>query len=158
MALTSDEGLFRLFEESDPLARLDEIIAGSLAIKKKVVEEDERESGLRRILNFGHTLGHAMESESHKGDEPLYHGEAVALGMIPMCAPEVRERLIAVLKKLGLPTHYEGDVSLLAEALAHDKKMAGESIHLIYVDRVGSFRQEKKTFSAFADEVKGLTL
>lgn len=156
MALTSDEKLFSLFEEGDPMEHLDEIIAGSLAIKRKVVEEDEKETGLRRILNFGHTLGHGMESESHKTESPLYHGEAVALGMLPMCAPEVRARLIPVLERLGLPTRYEGEISLCLDAVAHDKKVSGASIHLVYVDRVGSFRQEKKNFTAFAEEVKGL--
>ncbi len=155
MALTFDEKLFQLFEEKDPMEKIDLIIQKSLLAKKRVVEEDERESGLRKVLNFGHTLAHAIESESLKTKEPLYHGEAVALGMIPMCSEKVKERLLPVLKKLSLPTKWEGDPALLVEALSHDKKMAGDQITLVRVDEIGSFRMETKPFSRFAEEVKG---
>ncbi|MBR5295576.1 MAG: 3-dehydroquinate synthase [Clostridia bacterium] len=155
MALTFDEDFFRVFEEEDPMEKIDLIIEKSLLAKKMVVEEDEKEAGLRKVLNFGHTLAHGFESESFKTGEPLYHGECVALGMIPMCSKEVKERLIPVLQKLSLPTKWEGDAIGVVEAVSHDKKMSGKEITLVRVDKVGSFRLEKIPFSAFAEEVKG---
>ena len=80
MAATSDRILFELFEKEDPLSHLDTIIERSLRIKKQVVEQDTKERGLRRVLNFGHTVGHAIESVC--GLSGLYHGECVALGML----------------------------------------------------------------------------
>ena len=108
MGLTSDAALFDIFESGDPYARIDEVIERSLKVKKSVVEQDERESGLRKILNFGHTVGHGIESEGEL--RGLYHGECVALGMLPMCSDEVRERLLGVLKRVGLPIELDLDV------------------------------------------------
>lgn len=154
MAMTFDEEFFRIFETEDFMEKIDLIIEKSLLAKKRVVEEDEKESGLRKVLNFGHTLAHAIESESHKTSSPYYHGESVSLGMIPMCSPEAKKRLVPVLEKLSLPTTWEGDGASLIEALGHDKKMSGSDITVIRVDRIGSFRMEKMPFSAFAEEVK----
>ncbi len=154
MALTSDASLFSLFEEKKAQQEIDLVIEKSIRIKAQVVEEDEKEKGLRKILNFGHTLAHAIESESLKTGFPLFHGESVALGMIPMCSPAVRARLLPVLASLGLPTRWEGKGEDLLGALSHDKKLNGGEITLIRVDEVGSFRMETMPFSAFAEEVK----
>jgi hypothetical protein len=82
-------------------------------IKKAVVEKDERESGLRKILNFGHTFGHAVEAaEEMRG---FYHGECVAIGMMATSSEEVKKRLIPVLKKLSLPYSYDGDCTLILD-------------------------------------------
>ena len=140
MALTSDAELFELFERGDAIENIDTIIERSLRIKKAVVEEDEKEQGLRRILNFGHTLGHGIEGNSF---DTLYHGECVALGMIPMCAPDVRERLISVLQKLGLPTKMEGNLETILNLTSHDKKCEGEAVNVVFVDAVGFFRIAK---------------
>ncbi|MCR4904835.1 MAG: 3-dehydroquinate synthase [Clostridiales bacterium] len=153
MAATSDADLFRLFEEDDPMTRLPEIIRRSLCIKKAVVEADERESGLRRILNFGHTLGHAIESTEAPN---LLHGECVALGMLPMMDEEARGRMRAVLEKLGLPTTYEGDPARIAEALTHDKKSAADGIDAVYVDRIGSCRVEKTPVSVLMERYRAV--
>jgi len=158
MGLSLDEELFSFFEEDNFSEKMDRIIEKSLCAKRRVVEEDEREGGLRKVLNFGHTLAHAFESESFRLGKDLYHGEAVALGMIPMCSPEVRKRLIPVLERLQLPTRWEGSPEDLIEAMSHDKKMEGSSITVIRSDRVGSFRMEKIPFSRLAEEVKGWAL
>ena len=92
MGLTSDKELFNIFEKGSVDESLEEIIERSLLVKKKVVEQDEKETGLRKILNFGHTVGHGIESEAELSG--LYHGECVALGMLPMCGDAVRERLL----------------------------------------------------------------
>lgn len=137
MSLTSDGELFEIFEQNEPTELLDTIIERALIIKKRVVEEDERESGLRKILNFGHTVAHAIESEN--GMENYYHGECVAMGMLFMCSDAVRERLLPVLNKLNLPTLTSFDSDKLLSAIRHDKKMSGERITVVYVSRVGSF-------------------
>ncbi|MBQ8431709.1 MAG: 3-dehydroquinate synthase [Clostridia bacterium] len=135
-SLTSDAELFAIIEQGVTEETLETVIEKALQIKKAVVEEDEKESGLRRILNFGHTLGHGIESES--GLDGLYHGECVALGMIPMCSASVRERLIPVLAALGLPTVVEGDLETILNIAAHDKKRSGSDISVVWVESIGS--------------------
>ena len=144
MSLTSDKELFEFFEtEEINEDNIEWVITRALAIKKAVVEEDEKETGLRKILNFGHTIGHGIEAlEELSG---LYHGECVALGMIPMCQGELRNRLIRVLEKLGLPTEYKGDIEKVIEFIAHDKKSTEGGVSAIFVDTPGSFRIEKIT-------------
>lgn len=138
MALTSDAELFSLFETESVAAHLDTIIERSVRTKAAVVAQDETEQGLRRVLNFGHTIGHAIES--FEGLHGLYHGECVALGMLPMCSEEVRARLVPVLQKLGLPTALTMDRNAVADAMLHDKKMLKDGVSAVYVDSVGSFR------------------
>lgn len=137
MSLTSDQELFELFEQQDVESNLDEIILRSLNIKKSVVEQDEKEAGLRRILNFGHTVGHGIESS--EGMSHLYHGECVALGMIPMCGEELRPRLIEVLKKCKLYQKLDYDWEKITEAAFHDKKADGDTVTVTTVNQPGSF-------------------
>ena len=137
------------------MEKIETVIEKSLRIKKMVVEEDEKEGGKRKVLNFGHTLGHAIERESHQGKNPLLHGECVAIGMIPMCAPEAANRILAVLEKMGLPTECEFSKEKLIGAMQKDKKTAGDRITLIRVDQIGSHRMETIPFSLFANEMKG---
>jgi len=139
MALTFDETLFSLFEAEDPEEALERIIVQSLKLKISVVEQDEKEAGLRKVLNFGHTVGHGIESLGLG----YYHGECVALGMLPMSSPAVRERLIPVLRKLNLPVTADFDREAALKALSHDKKGESGSISAVFVDEIGSFRMEK---------------
>ena len=141
MALCFDAELFELFERGEALSRIETVIERSLMIKKSVVEQDERETGLRRVLNFGHTLGHGIEGEASLRD--LYHGECVSLGMIPMCSPEVRRRLLPVLTSLSLPTVIEGDLQKILSIVSHDKKCEGSDISVVYVNEVGQFEMKK---------------
>lgn len=158
MSLTSDKDLFAIFENSDlsDNAVIDDIIYRSLLIKKYVVEEDERESGLRKILNFGHTLAHAIESVN--GMEKYYHGECVGIGMIPMCSQNIKERLLPVLEKLGLPTRLEENAQEIIEASRHDKKAFGDSITVVTVEEIGSFKMKNLTFGEFSDLVRSVAL
>ncbi len=144
MAATSDPALFSLLENGCIEDHLDEMIAQSLRIKKQVVEQDTKETGLRRVLNFGHTVGHAIESTC--GLTGLYHGECVGLGMLVMCAPAVRERLVRVLKKAGLPTSYPLDREQVIAAMAMDKKVAGEQITVAYLPEIGRYQLETVPF------------
>ena len=127
MGATSDPELFEIFEKNDVLSSpdlIDEIIIRAVTAKRDVVEIDEREGGLRKVLNFGHTLGHAIESSLGL---TLLHGECVALGIPPMCEGTVKERLQTALKNIGLETDaakYISDKSTVFTALTHDKKSA----------------------------------
>ena len=152
MSLTSDKELFGIFETENIKENIDIIIERSLKIKRDVVEKDEKEGGLRKILNFGHTLAHAIESEN--GMENLYHGECVALGMIPMCSQSVRERLVPVLKKLNLPTSTDFDIDTLISAMRHDKKLMGDEITVIFVPEIGKYEMREMPFDTFSKEIK----
>ncbi len=137
MSLTSDKALFELLENQDLESNLEEIIIRSLNIKKSVVEQDEKETGLRRILNFGHTIGHGIESSD--GMSELYHGECVALGMIPMCGDRIRPRVIEVLKKYNLYRELKYDWDKVTKAAFHDKKADGDTVTVTMVNEIGSF-------------------
>ena len=153
MSLTSDAELFEFFEtEEVNEGNIEWVITRALAIKKAVVEEDEKERGLRKILNFGHTIGHGIEAVEELSG--LYHGECVALGMLPMCKDELRARLIKVLERLGLPTKYSGDLEKVIEFIAHDKKSTEGGVSAIFVDTPGSFRIEKITKEELGDLAK----
>ncbi len=137
MAINFDESLLALFETDDYLSCIDRIIAASLRIKAAVVAADEKESGLRRVLNFGHTIGHGIETAV--GLDTLYHGECVALGMLPMCSDALRPRVKAILEKLQLPTSCAADPDAVWEAISHDKKRSGDTITVVYAPKSGSF-------------------
>ena len=153
MAVTFDEALFEKFERLTAEELIcEDIIISALNIKKRVVEEDEREGGLRRVLNFGHTFGHAVEAKEEMSG--LLHGECVAIGMCYVSAREVRERLIPVLKKLSLPTEYNGDIDGALGLVFHDKKCSGQSVSVIFSDKIGSYREEKMSISDFTKIIK----
>ena len=139
MSLTSDGELFSVFEGCDIEKSLDEIIIRSLNVKKSVVEKDEREVGLRKILNFGHTVGHGIES----CEKELYHGECVALGMIPMCSEAIRPRVVEVLKRCGLYREIEYDWDKITKAAFHDKKADGDTVTVTTVNEIGTFEMKK---------------
>ena len=141
-ALCFDAEGFALLE-AEYAPSITETLARSLRVKKYIVEQDEREAGLRKTLNFGHTLGHAIESM--QGENGLLHGECVALGMLPMCAEEVRKRLLPVLKKWKLPTFCGADPGRVMEAVLHDKKAAEGKIDAVVANAVGHCRIETMT-------------
>ena len=153
MAVTSDAELFSTLENEGVCdENIEDVIVRSLMIKKRVVETDEKESGLRKILNFGHTFGHAVEADENL--HGLYHGECVAIGMCPMLGDAIRERVIKVLSSLGLPTRYNGDVARACDFISHDKKCDGESINAVYSDKIGTYEIKKMTVSDFCNCVK----
>ncbi len=125
---------------------LEHIIAASCAIKANVVEQDERESRIRMVLNFGHTLGHAIEALT--GYAEWIHGEAVAMGMVAAarlsqaagrCGGEVASRIEALLRRFGLPVEFPGlGVNAVIEALYLDKKTSHKKLTLVLVSAIGS--------------------
>ncbi len=152
MGLTHDPVLFDIFENDNIEENIDTIIERSLKIKKYVVEQDEKEAGLRKTLNFGHTLAHAIESANNLSE--YYHGECVAIGMIPMCSAPLRKRLLPILKKLGLPfeTHYT--IKDLLEACHHDKKASGDEITIVFVNEIGTCELKTITFKEYENLVR----
>lgn len=151
MAVTFDEEVLALFEGEDPLARMEQIIAASVRMKAAVVGADEKEAGLRRTLNFGHTIGHGIESAG--GLDGLYHGECVALGMLPMCGEALRSRVKAILRRLGLPTVCTADPDAVWAAISHDKKRAGDTITVVYAPRAGSYELRTMPMEALKETV-----
>ena len=126
------------------------MITMSVRIKAEVVRRDEREGGLRRILNFGHTLGHALEAET--GYSRLLHGEAVAFGMVAAArlselrgrlAARERERIEAtVLSYCDLPDLADLDPAAIASRIAGDKKSVGGRVRFVLADGIGSVCEE----------------
>ena len=146
MSANFDTELFELIAQTDNIERdIDVIIEKSLKIKRDVVEKDPKEKNLRRVLNYGHTVGHAIESDNNLGE--LLHGECVSLGMLPMSSVEVREKLIPVLKKYNLPTEIKVNADALVDFIAHDKKASGDEITIVYCEKIGSFEMKRVKLS-----------
>ena len=138
IAAVRDTALFETIEALPNLrADLTEIIRRGVENKLDVVEADPLENGLRRILNFGHTIGHAIEAAA---DGALLHGECVALGMLPMCSAAVRARLEPLLARFGLPTKTDIAPGDILQFLTHDKKAQGQVIKTVYVEHLGSYQ------------------
>lgn len=153
MAATFDEELFGLIEENRIEDILEDVISRVVKIKAMVVEADEKEAGLRKVLNFGHTIGHGIESVTD-----LLHGECVAIGMIPMTAPDVRDRLKALLQREDLPVACKANIDEVVMATMHDKKAEGGQITTIVVDKIGTYRFEKKDEDELAQGCKEVLL
>ncbi len=136
MGATNDAELFSLFQNGDWKCQIDEIIEKALLIKKYVVEQDEKESHLRKILNFGHTIGHGFESAAHG---KYLHGECVALGMLYMSAPEVREEFLKIYEKIGfsVPSISEFDIEEVKNAILHDKKANNQNCSVVFLEEIG---------------------
>lgn len=149
--IIEDPHLLTILEEGtsprrgrDP-ALLEKIVGKSCRIKKRIVELDEKEGGLRRILNFGHTLGHAVEAESGYG---LSHGEAVAVGMIAAARlseklghlpASDRERIEDLVRLLGLPHRIPGglETEAILARLSRDKKKIGTVLPFVLLKKLG---------------------
>ena len=153
MGATSDAKLFALFEQGNWKESMDDMIERALLIKKHVVEQDEKENHLRKILNFGHTIGHGFESVA-KGS--LLHGECVAIGMLYMSSQEVRERLLAIYQKLGfvVPNLTEFSKEALAEAISHDKKASEKGCSVVFVSEIGNGLIEEWSMQQVIDRLE----
>ncbi len=145
-ACIRDKELFELLEADNEFSPelLTEIVRRCMMVKCRVVENDEHESGERKLLNFGHTLAHALEK--HMNYIGISHGCAVAVGMAAITAASERQgltaagstaRLAALCKKFGLPTMGPVDVSAYLEAVKLDKKCIGGSVDLVLMREIG---------------------
>ncbi len=146
-----DTALFALIEAEVEAIRqrdehvLTEMIERAIAVKVRVVQEDPKEQGVRAILNFGHTIGHALETVTDY--ERYSHGEAVAIGMalvatlsetLGYCSPHARNRLYSTLEGLGLPVTYANiDAQSLIDVMAHDKKAIDGVVQFVLLKDIG---------------------
>ena len=148
-AMIADAELFALLEQHsfadlrEGGVLLDEAVERSLRVKADVVRQDEREGGLRRVLNLGHTVAHAIE----KSTRAYNHGEAVAIGLcavsrmavaLGLFAAEDAERVERLLHKFGFETELPLPAATLAEAAVKDKKRAGDALHIILPTAIGT--------------------
>lgn len=133
--LILNQDLFQLFLNKNYMDYLDEIIYQSLLVKKQVVEQDEKETGLRKLLNFGHTIGHGIEAYHF---HHLYHGEAVALGMLYFIENEaLKKQVKEIYVQLGLPSEIMYDKEEVWNHIVHDKKANHDTIDVVTVKEVG---------------------
>ncbi|MEE4218760.1 MAG: 3-dehydroquinate synthase [Xanthomonadales bacterium] len=125
---------------------VDYLIERSVLNKADIVRQDEKEAGVRALLNFGHSFGHALESET--AYSKFLHGEAVSIGMVTaarlsesrgLCASGTAKRLAALLESFGLPVSIPGNMSAegLGEALALDKKAIASGLRLVLLHSIG---------------------
>jgi 3-dehydroquinate synthase len=130
-------------------ATLTHVIGRSCEIKAEVVSKDERESGLRAILNYGHTIGHAIETVS--GYTKYLHGEAVAIGMhleaklalrLGLIDQKAVSRIKSLIDSFGLPPDMPGGIGInaLIETMQIDKKTVAGKLHFVLPEKVGSVR------------------
>lgn len=153
VAMTSDRKLFEQLESAEPFPVPDDIIRRAVGNKAAIVAADEREQGLRRVLNFGHTIGHAIEATHPE----LLHGECVALGMLPMCSGPTADRLRALLVKLGLPVSCQLDREQILRLMAHDKKSDNGAIIVTRVHEPGNFYFDRITPESLAKKLDMIT-
>jgi 3-dehydroquinate synthase len=165
-AIIRDEGLFALLERrtgdikggDEPL--LEEIISRCVAIKAAIVEQDERDLGPRNILNFGHTIGHAIESVSNFG---VPHGRAVAVGMVTAAIISVKAgylgaadlaRIEALIEKAGLSCRLPAGISLPAilSAVQYDKKKSSRGLRFVLARKIGEGFLEDGVEPALVEE------
>jgi 3-dehydroquinate synthase len=148
----ADSALFTFIEEHVDAVQqrqmpvLNTLIERAIAVKVRVVQEDPTERGVRAILNFGHTIGHALEAVT--AYTQYTHGEAVAIGMalvaqlserLGHCSVAVRNRLTALIEAVGLPTTYTGvSTADLLEAMTHDKKTLNGVVRFVLLTDIGS--------------------
>ena len=127
-------------------ANIEQIVNRSLKFKKKIVEQDEREGSVRACLNFGHTIGHGIEAvRGVRGRRTtgLYHGECVALGMLPMIEDTaLLKRTRAIYRALGLPTRAGANKEKVLAYMQHDKKARGDHITVIKCPGLGCWRAD----------------
>ena len=146
-AAIADAGMFEALEKNaekalalDPIV-VERLVYDSLVIKSSFVNQDEKETGERRKLNFGHTFGHAIEKVTG-----VPHGQAVSVGMVlaaglsqqrGLITAREKERLCALLEQLNLPTRMRFDRKAVLEALGKDKKRENESVHFVLLNGLG---------------------
>ena len=138
---------------------IEKLVRASVCIKSSIVNRDETEKGERRLLNFGHTFGHAIEKVTG-----VAHGEAVSMGMVIASALSVKrgllsaeedQRLRVVLKNLKLPTRLETQPQKILDAIEKDKKRAGDRIHFVLLNGIGKARVDQLTLEELEDTLNG---
>ncbi len=139
-----DERLFKTLEDVNALDIIDDVIERCVSIKRDVVNRDEKESGERMLLNFGHTLGHSLEKIYNF--DGLSHGQAVAVGMVMITRASetagitekgVTDRIASLCKKYNLPVSDNAGIKEIAEVCASDKKAGNGYVNLVLLNKIG---------------------
>lgn len=152
--------LFESINETPVSLQYENVIAKCVSMKRDYVEKDEFDLGLRMMLNFGHTIGHAVEAESHY---TVAHGQGVAMGMAAItraayhfgfCNKETLDSLIDIIKKYGLPTEIGYSCEELLDAAMNDKKSSGDSIRLVVPECIGKCSLKKIQKADLSDWMK----
>ena len=134
-AVLGDAEFFDFLEECGIRENEEKVIAHCVKMKRDIVEEDEFDRGARKLLNLGHTIGHAVEKCS---DFSVSHGDAVAIGLAAvMRGKDDEERVVSLLKKYGLPTECPFGADEIISACAADKKIEHGVLQLIVPKHIG---------------------
>lgn len=151
----ADEELFEKVKKGNVKDNIEEIIARCVEIKRDIVNEDEFDTGRRQLLNFGHTLGHAIEAES---EFRISHGTAVAMGMVlaadisfknNLTSVSLAEEISEACKNNGLKTECPYTTETLGKFALSDKKISGKNISFIVPERMGKCVRVKLTIEEF---------
>lgn len=146
-----------LTASKDDHARLGDVIARCVAIKRDVVNADEKEAGLRQTLNLGHTIGHAVEAANGYA---LGHGSCVAVGMCLMaracaakgwCSDACADRIVASVAAHGLPTSTEFDLDTLYNFALSDKKRHGDTMNIVAIHEIGQVSVKNVSLAEFRE-------
>ena len=143
--------LFEYKNKEDVMNNIEYIIHNCCKIKKEVVEKDEKDTGERMLLNFGHTIGHAIEQ--YYNYNKYTHGEAVAIGMyeitkISEASGETKTGTAEVIKniliKYGLPYELDIDINEIKDTISLDKKNINNKLNLIFISKIGESKKVKR--------------
>lgn len=160
--MIESEELFDKLHNENIHSILNEVIFKCISIKRDIVEQDELDKGERMKLNFGHTLGHAIEK--HHNYNGISHGRAVAIGMCVftklaekygMCNNSVANKLVACLERYSLPTSTNINIDELAKLCMSDKKRDSDKINIVYCKRIGESTIQPLTIDEFNMFLKG---
>ncbi len=154
--LISDQKVWKQLSVESDIVSLDynSIITKSISIKKNITEQDPNEKGLRKILNFGHTIGHALESYWLESSTPLLHGEAIAIGMVAeayisyslgkISEEDLFEIRKSIINLYGHKRKYVKPIEKIISYLKSDKKNYGDNINMSLLDGIGSSYYDEK--------------
>jgi len=134
--LIADKSLFYDILEKDVKEDIEYYISKCVEIKRNVVVNDEFDTGIRQLLNFGHTIGHAIEQDSKY---ELLHGEAVSVGMNLMSLnTDYHKDLVNILNKYSLPLSYKYDLETIYNFIKTDKKVKNNKLNIIVIEEIGN--------------------
>ena len=154
LALLFDAELFAWMETENLMDGrvIEKIIARCVKIKKQVLFGADPNSEAQNALNFGHTIGHGMECTPEFAE--LSHGECVAFGMLPVCAPALRGRVRRVLASAGLPAPWKCDADAIYKAMLREQPEETKHISTVFCDAVGQYRIRKIPFTKIYEILK----
>lgn len=162
-AIIHSEELFSEIEKPELSVKIqqgifpEDLLKKIIKVKTDIVLEDELENNRRRVLNFGHTLGHIIELK-----QGVKHGDAVAIGMMMAlkfsvhkgkCKIQTQERVSTLLAEFGLPSENPMDISEIVKSLEFDKKKAGKNIHFIFADDIGKVYSESLSIEVLTESL-----